>query len=157
MSSCEQSPETIYGRDSDTIDAMIATACAEDGDRTVTLGRNPDNPDGAWMITRAILLPDDFSLVLDGCRVELAPGTRDNILRNAGAVGYMRVTPNRNIKVLGRGEMHHITVRGVESAGQAAVWIRGPLCDSSVTDIRCVKDGPKYKIDAPVERVEFDP
>lgn len=354
--------ETIYGRDSDTIDAMIATACTEGGDRTVTLGRNPDNPDGAWMVTRAILLPDDFTLVLDGCRVELAPGTRDNIIRNAGAIGYMRVTPNRNIKVLGKGgavlcggrsnhyepttsgdrngwrtigillcavtgyelsdftmeetqcwgisqengcangwvhdirfadsnkmrnqdgvdirkgchdilvenitgvcgddvvaltayrlatgawrkggkascqigglwtgqdddvhditirnirarcsgghgivrllvqdgirmhhievsnvvdttdvaagdprcqaairigdvnfwnirrneldEMHHITVRGVESSGLAAVWIRGPLCDSSVTDVRCLADGPKYKVDAPVERVEFDP
>ena len=62
-----------------------------------------------------------------------------------------------NIRRNKLGEMHHITVRGVESAGQAAVWIRGPLCDSSVTGIRCLVDGPKYKIDAPVERVEFDP
>ena len=355
-------PETIYGIDSDRIDAKIAAACAPGGDRTVVLGRNPDNPHGAWMITRAILLPDDFTLVLDDCRVELAPGTRDNIIRNAGAVGYMRITPNRNVKVLGRGnavlcggrsnhyepttsgdrngwramgillcavtnyelagftmeetqcwgisqengcangwihdirfadsnkmrnqdgvdvrkgchdilvenitgvcgddvvaltahrlapgtgrkggkafhqiggnwegpaddvynitvrnvrarcsgghglvrllvqdgirmhhvtvsnvvdttdlaagdprcqaavrigdmnfwnirrcelgEMHHVTVRDVASSGQAAVWLRGPLFDSSVTGIRCLADGPKYKVDAPVERVEFDP
>lgn len=96
--------ETSYGADSDTIDAKISAACAVGGSRTVTLGRNPDRTDGAWMITRAILLPDDFTLVLDGCRVELAPGTRDNIIRNAGAVGYMRVTPNRNIKVIGKGD-----------------------------------------------------
>ncbi|MCR5751220.1 MAG: glycoside hydrolase family 28 protein [Kiritimatiellae bacterium] len=353
--------ETIYGRDSDMIDAKIAAACAPGGSRTVALGRNPDSQDGVWMITRAILLPDDFTLVLDDCRVELAPGTRDNIIRNVGAVGYMRVTPNRNIKVIGRGnavlcggrgnhyepvtsgdrngwrtmgillcavtdyelagfameetqcwgisqengcsngwihdirfadsnkmrnqdgvdirkgchdilvenisgvcgddvvaltanrfktgagrkggkafhqigglwsgadddvynvtvrnikarcsgghglvrllvqdgvkmhhitvsnvvdttdvaagepccqaavrigdvnfwnirrnelgEMHHVTVRDVASSGQAAVWIRGPLCDSSVTGIRCLADGPKYKVDVPVERVEFD-
>lgn len=96
--------ETIYGADSDVIDAKISAACAAGGSRTVTLGRNPDRPDGAWMITRAILLPDDFTLVLDDCRVELAPGTRDNIIRNAGAIGYMRVTPNRNIKVIGKGD-----------------------------------------------------
>ncbi len=95
--------ETIYGADSDVIDAKIAAACVPGGSRTVTLSRNPDASDGAWMITRAILLPDDFTLVLDDCRVELAPGTRDNIIRNAGAIGYMRVTPNRNIKVIGNG------------------------------------------------------
>ena len=95
--------ETAYGGDSDAIDAMIAAACAPGGGRTVTLGRNPGRQDGAWMITHAILLPDDFTLVLDDCRVELAPGTRDNIIRNAGAVGYMRIAPNRNIRVIGRG------------------------------------------------------
>ena len=354
--------EVIYGADSDAIDAMIASACAPGGDRTVVLGSNPKSPDGAWMVTRAILLPDDFTLVLDGCRVELAPGTRDNLIRNAGALGYMRVTPNRNIKVLGRGntvlcggrsnhyepttsgdrngwraigillcavdgyelagftmeetqcwgisqengcanghvhdihfadsnkmrnqdgidirkgchgilvenitgvcgddvvaltalrspdgarrgggkascqiggdwpgpdddvfnitvrnirarcsgghgivrllvqdgirmhhvevsdivdttdvaageprcqaavrigdvnywsircnemgEMSHITVRDVVSSGRSAVWIKGPLCDSSVIGIRCLADGPKYDVSAPVERVEFDP
>ena len=95
--------ETVCGGDSDRIDLMIAKACEPDGDRMVVLGRNPGNPDGAWMITRAILLPDDFTLVLDDCRVELAPGTRDNLIRNAGALGFMRVAPNRNVRVLGRG------------------------------------------------------
>ena len=95
--------ETVYGGDSDSIDTMIAAACEPGGSRMVTLGKNPNSPDGAWMITRAILLPDDFTLVLDDCRVELAPGTRDNIIRNVGAVGYMRITPNRNIKVIGKG------------------------------------------------------
>lgn len=100
---CCAAEKVVYGADSDNIDVMIAEACAKGGSRTVTLGKNPYRADGAWMITRAILLPDDFTLVLDDCRVELAPGTRDNIIRNAGALGFMRVTPNRNIKVLGRG------------------------------------------------------
>jgi len=92
----------VCGADSDNIDAMIADACAPGGSRKVTLGKNPHRPDGVWMTTRAILLPDDFTLQLDGCRVELAPGTRDNIIRNVGASGYRRVTPNRNIRVLGK-------------------------------------------------------
>lgn len=95
--------EIIYGADSDTIDAQIAAACAPGGSRTVTLGKNPVNPDGVWMITHAILLPDNFTLVLDDCRVQLAPGTRDNLIRNAGALGYRRVTPNHHIRVIGKG------------------------------------------------------
>ena len=71
----QDTDETVYGADSDMIDVMIAEACVPGGRRIVTLGRNPDSPDGAWMITRAILLPDDFTLVLDDCRVERAPTT----------------------------------------------------------------------------------
>lgn len=93
----------LYGADSDNIDAMIAAATESGASRTVTLGKNPYRQDGAWMITRAILLPDDFTLVLDDCRVELAPGTRDNLIRNEGAVGFRRVKPNRGIRVLGKG------------------------------------------------------
>lgn len=100
----ERRDAPVYGGDSDNIDAMIAEACLPGGSRTVTLGRNPQREDGVWMTTRAILLPDDFTLILDDCRVELAPGTRDNIIRNAGALGYRRVTPNRNIRVLGKGD-----------------------------------------------------
>lgn len=100
----ERRDTPVYGGDSDNIDARIAEACQPGGSRTVTLGRNPQREDGVWMTTRAILLPDDFTLVLDNCRVELAPGTRDNIIRNAGALGYRRITPNRNIKVLGKGD-----------------------------------------------------
>ena len=93
----------LYGGDSDNIDAMIAAATEPGASRQVTLGKNPYRADGTWMITRAILLPDDFTLVLDDCRVELAPGTRDNLIRNAGALGFRRVTPNRGIRVLGKG------------------------------------------------------
>ena len=40
--------EMTYGADSDTIDAKISAACVVGGSRAVTLGRNPDRPDGAW-------------------------------------------------------------------------------------------------------------
>ena len=88
--------------DSDRIETAIAVACAPGGSRRVTLARNVKREDGRWMIDRAILLPSDFTLELDGAWIELAPGTRDNIIRNAGAVATGVVRPNRNIRILGR-------------------------------------------------------
>lgn len=43
---------SVYGGDSDNIDAMISEACRPGGSRTVTLGRNPQREDGVWMTTR---------------------------------------------------------------------------------------------------------
>ena len=88
--------------DSSTIEAMIAKACAPGGARTVTLARNPASPEGTWTLDRAILLPDDFTLVVKDCTVEIGPGVRDNIIRNIGAVPCAIVT-NRNITVRGEG------------------------------------------------------
>ena len=89
--------------DSEKIEAMIAKACAPGGTRAVTLARNPASPDGTWTLDRAILLPDDFTLVVKGCTVELGPGVRDNVIRNIGAVPRAIVT-NRNIVVRGEGK-----------------------------------------------------
>jgi len=86
--------------DSDVIARRVAAACA-DGSRAVTLTRNAAVPDGVWRLTRAIVLPDDFTFVIDGCRVELAPGTQDNLFRNAGAAEGS-YTPNHGIRILGR-------------------------------------------------------
>ena len=88
--------------DSSIIEAKIAKACAPGGARTVTLARNPASAEGAWTLDRAILLPDDFTLVVKDCTVELGPGVRDNIIRNVGAVPCAIVT-NRNITVRGEG------------------------------------------------------
>lgn len=92
------SPLAFEGSDSDRIGQAIERSCS-DGSRMVTI---PSKPNGAaWMIDRAILLPSDFTLELDGCLVQLAPGTRDNLIRNVGAVEG-RISSNRNITVRGR-------------------------------------------------------
>ena len=92
------SPMAFEGSDSDRIGLAIERSCS-DGSRKVTI---PSKPNGAaWLIDRAILLPSDFTLELDGCLVQLAPGTRDNLIRNAGAVEG-RISPDRNITVRGR-------------------------------------------------------
>ena len=87
-------------RDSEEIERRMAAAVS-DGSRTLALGANPAAKDGVWRPVRAILIPDDFTLVLDGCRIEQPYGVRDNLIRNAGAAEG-NCHANRNIKILGR-------------------------------------------------------
>ena len=121
--------------DSDAIDRRIAAACV-DGSRAVTLARNAASADGAWRLTRAICVPDDFTLVFDGCRVELADGAQDNLVRNAGAAeGASR--PNRGLRILGRNgavlsggrRNHYLPRRSGDPNGWRSVGIL--LCDVS--------------------------
>lgn len=120
--------------DSDEIDRRLAAALAPDAPRTLVLARNPAAPDGVWRLTRAIRVPSDFTLVFDGCRVELADGTQDNIVRNAGAAeGACR--PDRNLRILGRNgavlsggrRNHYRPRRSGDPNGWRAVGIL--LCD----------------------------
>jgi len=125
--------------DSDVIAGRISAACI-DGSRAVTLARNAASPDGVWRLTRAILVPDDFTLVFDGCRVELAAGTQDNIVRNAGAAEGKTV-PNRGIRILGRNgavlsggrRNHYLPRRSGDPNGWRSVGIL--LCDVSDYEI----------------------
>lgn len=87
--------------DSDKIDAMISKACS-DGSRTVTISKNPDSENGVWWLDRAILLPSDFKLIIDDCRIQLKKGVQDNLIRNKGAVEG-NIVPDKNIIVSGKG------------------------------------------------------
>ena len=90
------------GSDSDRIEAAIAAA-VKTGERSIEIPRvNTKRGQPLWLIERAILLPSDFTLVLRDCLVRLAPGTRDNLIRNAGTVKEPMET-NANIRVLGVG------------------------------------------------------
>ena len=121
--------------DSDAIARRIDAAVA-DGSRAVTLSRNASAADGAWHLTRAILVPDDFTLVFNGCRVELVDGVQDNLVRNAGAAeGACR--PNKGIRILGRNgavlsggrRNHYLPRRSGDPNGWRSVGIL--LCDVS--------------------------
>lgn len=121
--------------DSDAIDRRIAAACT-DGSRQVVLSRNAASADGTWRLTRAIRVPDDFTLVFDGCRVELVDGAQDNLVRNAGAAEGQCV-PNRGIRILGRNgavlsggrRNHFLPRRSGDPNGWRSVGIL--LCDVS--------------------------
>lgn len=121
--------------DSRAIEARVAAAC-RDGTRAVALGWNAAAPDGVWRLARAILVPDDFTLVFDGCRVELADGVQDNLVRNAGAAEGTG-TPNRGLRILGRNgavlsggrRNHYLPRRSGDPNGWRSVGIL--LCDVS--------------------------
>ena len=115
------------GEDSPAIERMIAQA-VRDGSRRVTLAKKADGT--PWYLTRAILLPDDFTLEIDDCIVQLAPGVQDNLIRNAGAQEG-RATPNRNITIRGRGyavlcgglENHYAPRRSGDTNGWRALGV----------------------------------
>ena len=90
------------GTDSDRIEAAVAKA-VEMGERSVEIPRmNAKSGQPLWLIGRAILLPSDFTLVLRDCLVRLAPGTQDNLIRNAGTSKEPMET-DQNIRILGVG------------------------------------------------------
>jgi len=90
------------GSDSDRIEAAVAKA-VETGERSVEIPRmNAKRGEPLWLIERAILLPSDFTLVLRDCLVRLAPGTQDNLIRNAGAAKEP-MEADQNIRILGIG------------------------------------------------------
>ncbi len=90
------------GSDSDRIEAAITQAVTT-GERSLEIPRlNAKSGQPLWLIERAILLPSDFTLVLRDCLVRLAPGTRDNLIRNAGSAKEP-MEGNENIRILGFG------------------------------------------------------
>lgn len=90
------------GTDSDRIEAAIHEALRT-GVNSIEIPRwNQQRKAAQWLIDRAILVPSDFTLVLNDCLIRLSPGTADNIITNAGA----RTTPlssNKNIRIIGKG------------------------------------------------------
>jgi len=90
------------GSDSDRIEAAIADAL-KSGVNSIEIPR-VDRVQGKteWLIDRAIVLPSDFTLVLNDCLVRLAPGTKDNIITNAGA-RTQPLSENSNIRIIGQG------------------------------------------------------
>ncbi len=73
------------------IDASLA-----DGTRQVTLT-------GDYTIDETVLLPSDFTLILDNCHLTMADGTFCNLFRNEHAGSKTKDEADRNIRILGRG------------------------------------------------------
>jgi len=69
--------------DSDAIEAALA---ALDADRVLVLPKRVADTAPKrdwWLIDRAILLPDNCTLVIDDCTVQLSDACRDNFIRSA--------------------------------------------------------------------------
>ena len=58
---------------------------------------------GSYEIEETVLIPADFTLILEDCHLRMAPGTFCNLLRNVGAGSSSADRPDRNIRVIGRG------------------------------------------------------
>ena len=59
-----------------------------------------------WLIDQAILLPGDFELELNNCKIKLSDKCRDNFIRSANAgLGIKDIVSLKNIKVVGVGNV----------------------------------------------------
>lgn len=88
--------------DSERIEAAIEAAI-KSGIRSIEIPRmNARTAKPEWLIERAIVIPSDFTLLLNDCLIRLSPGTQDNIITNAGARTHP-LSANRNIRIIGRG------------------------------------------------------
>jgi len=59
-----------------------------------------------WLIDEAILLPSDFELELNNCKIKLSDRCRDNFIRSANSgLGISSVTHLNNIRVIGVGNV----------------------------------------------------
>lgn len=59
-----------------------------------------------WLIDQAILLPGDFELELNNCKIKLSDKCRDNFIRSANAgLGITNIAPLKNIKITGKGNV----------------------------------------------------
>lgn len=110
-SAADITPNQFEGSASDRIEAAIAAARGTTN-RVVIPARNSDGSD-RWLIDRAILLPSDMTVILDGCTIQLADSCRDNIFRTAN-IGddKLNVPWFKDIAIVGIGGA---TLRGADN------------------------------------------
>ena len=94
---------------------------------------------GNYEIEETILLPSDFTLILEDCHLRMAEGTFCNLLRNTGAGCTSADGPERNIRVLGRGraildggEYNGLSERNSEKDGLPHISVNNLILLSNV-------------------------
>ncbi|WP_353719868.1 glycosyl hydrolase family 28 protein [Dyadobacter sp. 676] len=99
------------GSDSDRIDAAIKAAQKTSG--VVVIPAMNANGSRIWKIDRAILLPNDITVMLDNCTIQLSDSCRDNMFRsdNVG-IGITDPVWSKNIHIIGIGEVY---LKGAEN------------------------------------------
>ena len=93
-----------FSTDSEMLNAAVR-ASAERNMVTVP-PINPRNGSQAYIIDESILLPSNFTLVLDNCHLKLSPNAMCNIIRNENLYrdGYNTLEgEQKNIRIIGKG------------------------------------------------------
>lgn len=94
--------QSLWGKsDSETIQNAV-NAAVQDGCRKVVIPRYNERTDSAaWRISECVLLPSDFTLILDNCYIVQETGYYDNIFRNEYC--FQEKKENKNICIYGEG------------------------------------------------------
>ena len=139
-------PNDFKGTDSERIEQAIAAALANKAFRMTIPAENAARGTRVWTIERTIALPSDFTLLLDGARLEAAPGLKGPVIRNA-ACGKSGAKPDRNLEVLGLHSVRSTIVGGSPSIeiGNADGFILSNLLLEPAK-------GPAVAVAAPADR-----
>lgn len=146
-------PNENRGSDSERIQAAVEVA-ARNGGKLVIPARKPDG--GAartyWLLDRAILLPGDFTLVIDNCTLKLSDCCRDNVIRSANCgVGISEVELLKNIHIIGVGNAVLEGADHPRATGDAAKLLRTRIAPGDQWSVTfgtdAGKDGEKQTSD----------
>lgn len=94
----------IAGCDSETIERAI-TAKGQDGIILLPPRKSDKEPErDYWLLDRAILLPENTTVILQNCKLKLSDRCRDNFFRSANCgMGIEFPLPMQNIHIRGEG------------------------------------------------------
>lgn len=101
--------EEKFFRDDDSLTIQAAIDEAEKSlDKTVVIPKlNKRTNSEIWVISQAVLLPNDITVILDGCHLILKDGIFDNMFRNKNTYTELGLKPEGeqyNIKILGKND-----------------------------------------------------
>lgn len=94
--------ENIYKDDSFTIQTLIDRAYKSNENKAVIPRINPETGENLWEIKRTILLPSDFTLVLDNCHLRMADNVYCNMFCSKNAYDE-HCEEQKNITIIGVG------------------------------------------------------
>ena len=104
----------------------------EDG--VVVFSSNKDNG-GVFLIDRAVLLPENTTVIIDNCTIKLSDKCRDNFFRSANC-GFGFDVPEQisNIHIIGKGKATLLGADRPRSTGDSSKKIE-KLCPYEVEDL----------------------
>lgn len=97
-------PNDYIGTDTERIDAAISAA--QQTTHQIVIPRNNSNGSNCWSIDRAILIPENMTIILDNCTIQLSDSCRDNMFRsNNVGIGITNPEWISNINIIGTGNV----------------------------------------------------
>ncbi len=137
-------PNRYEGTDSARLQAAVDDA-AKRGLGMTVISRKEDDPLSPWELTETLLLPSDFTLVIDNCTLRLADGVFCNAIANRNyttPLGRTAAGRQRNIRVEGRGsavisggEYNGLGERNANRDGRPPIWVNAMLLFTNVEGI----------------------
>ncbi len=119
--------------DNEAFDAAIA-ARGKDGIVVIPPRESADGRD-YWLLDRAILLPENTTVILQNCKIKLSDKCRDNFFRSANCgIGIEEIKPLSNIHIKGEGCCVLEGADHPRATGDGSKVLKNP-CPFTVEDI----------------------